>query len=67
MKSFLERISSRKFLVAIGAEVGALVTLLSKEATGDLVADAIIHIGTIAVMGAIAVGYIAIQGKIDTK
>ena len=65
MKKFLERISSRKFLNALGVEAGALISLFYAPSSGDAIADAIVRVGTIIAMLAFAFGYTKVQGGID--
>lgn len=64
MRSFLERISSRKFLTAIAAQVAGLVALLYPSLAGQSNAVAV-QIAGLAVMLLAAFGYGAVEAAVD--
>lgn len=64
MRSFLERISSRKFLTALAAQIAGLVALLYPSLAGK--ADAVaVQIAGLAVMLLAAFGYGAVEAAVD--
>ena len=60
-----QRFLSRKFLVALGTVIGAVVASLVTPATGDTVADAVVKLGAIAAAVLAALGYIKAEASID--
>lgn len=64
----LGKVLSRKFLVALGAEVSQLVLLVGESGkAADTVESLILRLGLIAGMVLTAVGYIAVEGRNDGK
>lgn len=61
---FLAKMTSRKFLTALAAEVGLLVGLFSGY--GETAESAVVRVGTIAGMVLVAVGYGYSEAKADS-
>lgn len=64
LPEILASFTSRKFLAAAAAEVGLLVAMFAPE-YGDQVTEAIVRLGTIVGMVAVAIGYVVVEGKND--
>ena len=60
----VQKFTSRKFLVALAAEVGLLVAMLRREWQAT-VADAIVRVGIVVGMILTALGYIRAEAAID--
>ena len=66
MKKFLERISSRKFMALMAAEVGGAIALFTPAADDAAKWEAAaLKIGGLIVMILAGLGYAAIEGGID--
>ncbi len=63
-RSFLSRISSRKFLTTLAVEVAALIVLFA-PGQGSTIAAAAEHVAAIAAMVLAALGYVAAEGRLD--
>ena len=64
MRSFLQRISSRKFLTALAVQVAAVVALFKPEYDGEL-QSAAIRIAALATLLLAALGYGKIEAEVD--
>jgi hypothetical protein len=64
MRSFLERISSRKFLVALAVQVASVAALFWPSQQQQF-NDAAVRIAALAVMLLAALGYGQIESKAD--
>ena len=64
MRSFLSRISSRKFLTTLAVEVAALIVLFA-PAHERAVVSAAEHIAAIAAMVLAALGYVNAETRLD--
>jgi hypothetical protein len=64
MRSFLERISSRKFLTAFAVQLAGLVALL-RPSQGDQLADAAVRIAALVAMVLAAAGYGKMEAALD--
>ncbi len=64
MRSFLERISSRKFLTAFAVQLAGLVALLH-PGQADQLADAAVRIAALIVMVLAALGYGKMEAALD--
>ncbi len=64
MRSFLQRISSRKFLTALAVQVAAVVALFTVKPESELV-DAAIRIAALATLLLAALGYGKIEAGVD--
>ena len=65
MRSFLERISSRKFLTALAVQVAAVIALL-RPGQADQLTDALVRIAALAAMLLAALGYGRIESALDS-
>jgi len=66
MRSFLQRISSRKFLTALTAQTAALLALFWPEYESTLTATAV-RVGALAAMLLAALGYGKIEAGVDAE
>ena len=66
MRSFLQRISSRKFLAALAVEVAALAALFWPEHE-SAISEAATRIAALAAMLAAALGYAKIEANLDAE
>ncbi|MGA2265394.1 MAG: hypothetical protein ABSH10_03075 [Phycisphaerae bacterium] len=66
MRSFLERISSRKFLVALAVQVAAVAALFWPNQQQQF-NDAAVRISALAIMLLAALGYGQIESKTDAS
>ncbi|MCJ7544566.1 MAG: hypothetical protein MUP47_08415 [Phycisphaerae bacterium] len=66
MRSFLERISSRKFLTAFAVQLAGLVALL-RPAQADQLGDAAVRIAALVVMVLAALGYGKLEAALDSS
>jgi len=65
MDSFLKRISSRKFLALLAAEIAGVVAIFRPAGEAAGIEAAAVKIAGLAVMLLAALGYGIIEGKID--
>ena len=65
MENFLTKLTSRKFLAALAAEVAGLLALTAWADLGDPIAEGIVRVGTILGMLLLAIGYIKAEASID--
>lgn len=66
MRSFLQRISSRKFLTALAVQVAAVVALLH-PGQEQLLADAAVRIAALVTMLLAALGYGRVEAAVDAS
>lgn len=66
MRSFLERISSRKFLTALAVQVAGLVALI-RPGQADRISDAAVRIAALVVMVLAALGYGKMEATLDAS
>lgn len=66
MRSFLQRISSRKFLVALGVQLAAVAALFAPHREGEFEAAAVKIAALVTILLA-AMGYGKIEAAIDAK
>jgi len=66
MRSFLQRISSRKFLTAFAVQVAAVVALFCPQHE-SAIATAALRISALTVMLLAALGYGKIEGQVDSQ
>ena len=64
MNTFLQRISSRKFLLALAAQVAAVVAIFV-PAQGNQIADAAQRIAALVVLLLAGLGYGVIEADVD--
>lgn len=65
MRSFLERISSRKFLTAFAVQLAGLVALI-RPGQADQLSDAAVRIAALIVMVLAALGYGKMEAALDS-
>lgn len=65
MRSFLQRISSRKFLIALAVQVAAVLALFQPE-QAEVYQTAAVRIAALVTMLLAALGYGKIEAAIDT-
>ncbi len=65
MRSFLQRISSRKFLTALAVQVSAVIALFKPGYEGEL-QSAAIRIAALATLLLAALGYGKIEADVDS-
>ena len=66
MNSFMKRISSRKFLIALSVQIAAVIALF-KPGSGEAIEQAAIQIASLITMLLAALGYGTIEADIDKK
>ena len=66
MKALLSKLSSRKFLTALVAQIASIVAFFSVE-TGDAVADLGTRIVALVVLVIAALGYGIVEASVDRK
>ena len=66
MRSFLQRISSRKFLTALAVQAAALAALFWPQHESGI-SEAAIRIAALAAMLLAALGYAKIEAAIDSR
>ena len=66
MRSFLQRISSRKFLTALTVEAAALVVLFCPQHESAIAAAAV-RIAALATMLLAALGYGKVEAQVDSR
>ena len=66
MRSFLQRISSRKFLVALAVQVAAVAALFQPE-RAEAFHDAALRIAALITLLLAALGYAKIEAAIDAN
>lgn len=66
MRSFLQRISSRKFLAALAVQVAAVVALFWPQQE-DVFNTAAVRIAALATLLLAALGYGKIEAQVDTQ
>ena len=66
MRTFLERISSRKFLTAVAVQVAAVVALFSPERASAL-SEAAVRIAALATLLLAGLGYGKLEAALDAK
>jgi len=64
VRSFLTRISSRKFLTTLAVEVAALIVLFAPD-QADTVTAAVEHVAAIVSMTLAALGYVSAEARLD--
>lgn len=64
---YLAKFTSRKFLVALAAQIGAIVALFHTPETGDAVSDAIVKIGGLIALVLSGIGYAMAEAKVDAQ
>ena len=70
MTKFLEsltKFTSRKFLTALAAQIGAIVSLFATPSSGDVIADAIVKVGSLLALVLAALGYGVIEARMDRE
>lgn len=66
MRSFLQRLSSRKFLSALAVQIAAVVALFLPE-QADTLHDAALRIAALATLLLAALGYGHIEASVDSQ
>lgn len=66
MRSFLERISSRKFMIALAAQIAAVAALFWPQHASAL-NEAIVRIAALLTLLLAALGYGRIEAAVDTQ
>lgn len=66
MRTFLERISSRKFLTAVAVQVAAVAALFSPEHASAF-SEAAVRVAALATLLLASVGYGKIEAALDAK
>ena len=66
MKNFLQRISSRKFLIALAAQLAAVAAVFWPQ-RGDAISDAAVKIAALAAMLLAALGYGKTEASLDAS
>ena len=66
MRSFLQRISSRKFLVALAVQVAAVAALFQPQ-QADALHDAALRIAALATLLLAALGYGKLEAAVDAE
>jgi hypothetical protein len=66
MRSFLERISSRKFLTALAVQVASVVAIFQPE-RAETLTDAAIRIAALVTLLLAAIGYGKIEAAVDAE
>ena len=64
MRSFLQRISSRKFLTALAVQIAAVAALFAPQ-RADVYTDAAIRLAALATLLLAALGYGKIEADVD--
>ncbi len=64
MRSFLQRISSRKFLTALAVQIAAVVAVF-RPSDGEAVTEAGVRIAALAALLLAALGYGKIEADVD--
>jgi hypothetical protein len=65
MRSFLQRISSRKFLTALAVQIASVIAIFQPE-RADTLADAAIRIAAMVTLLLAALGYGRIEAALDS-
>jgi hypothetical protein len=66
MRKFLERISSRKFLTAVGVQVASVVALFWPEHASET-SEMVMRVAALVTLLLAAMGYGSIEAVLDTE